>query len=159
MRTGEPRVELAPATEEDGRLIWAWRNDPAARRNSLNPGRISLSHSRRWLKAKLADPRCLILMARSGGKPVGQLRLDMVRPGAAQVSISVAPACRGRGLGTAMLRALPARLGGRPLTRILAVIKPENVGSVVAFVKAGFRFAAVARVAGAPAYRLEKRLP
>ena len=159
MRIPESRIELAPATEEDGRLIWAWRNDPAARRNSLNPGKIPLAHSLRWLKAKLADPRCLILIARSGGKPVGQLRLDLVRPGAAQVSISVDPKSRGRGLGTLMLRAIPARLAGRRLTRCLAVIKPDNVGSVVAFVKAGFRFASVSRIAGAPAYRLEKRLP
>lgn len=159
MKPGEPRIELVPATEKDGRLIWAWRNDPAARRNSLNPGKISLGHSLRWLKGKLSDDRCLILVARSAGKPVGQLRLDLVRPGTAQVSISVDPKSRGRGIGTLMLRAVPDRLSGRRLTRCLAVVKPDNVASVVAFVKAGFRFTAVARLAGSPAYRFEKRFP
>lgn len=160
MASDRPRLRLVPATERDGKLIWAWRNDPAARRNSLNPGRISLAHSLRWLHAKLTDPRCLILIARSpDGAPLGQVRLDWAGRGAADVSISVARLSRGRGAATQMLRALPRKVGGRRVRRLRAVIKPENVASVVAFVKAGFRFSALVRRGGLTAYRLDKRLP
>ena len=54
-----------------------------------------------------------------------------------EVSLEVDPACRGRGLGTALARAAPALApAGRPLW---AQVAPANVASLRAFLAAGYR--------------------
>lgn len=157
MRAPRLTLELVAAAESDARRILAWRNDAVSRRNSLDTRKVGLRTHLRWFRAKLADPACRILVARArGGKPVGQLRLDAVADGTAEVSIVVDPACRGRGVGTAMLRSIPD--GGRRLRRLVAYVRPDNASSAVAFLKAGFRFSALVRRRGVAAYRLHKRL-
>lgn len=143
-----------PALPEDARSLWLWRNDPASRRNSLTQGRISLTAHRRWLAGKLADSRCALWIAEDpSGRAVGQARVDLSASGVGLVSIAVAPRHRGEGWGTAMLRRLPMRVGRRRAKRLRAVIKAENLPSVVAFLKAGFRFR---RVQPDGAYELER---
>ena len=153
------RFRWAPATQEDGRLLWSWRNDSLARRNSLDSAKIPWTRHRRWLRKKLADRRCVILIAKDGKRgPLGQLRLDLAGRRAAAVSIAVGKRFRGQGLAAEMLRRIPADLAGRPLDRCIAYIKPDNIASVVAFVKAGFEFRSLRRLKGSLMYRLEKRL-
>src|SRR5205814_1650629 len=70
---------------------------------------------------------------------VGQVRFDCDRrSGRAEISISLAPSFRGRGLSTPILlsslRRTPAFAG-----RILARVKVENLASLRAFLKANFR--------------------
>ncbi|MDE2040064.1 MAG: GNAT family N-acetyltransferase [Elusimicrobia bacterium] len=152
------RPRWIAASKADGTLIWRWRNDPEARRQSFSQARFGLRHSMEWLGEKLLDPRCAILMAVVGRRKLGQARLELIAPAAAQVSISVAPQARGRGLGTWMLSHLPRSVGGKPIRRYVAEIKPGNVASVVAFVKAGFEFSARRRRRGEEACVLEKSL-
>lgn len=160
MRAPRLPIQLVAAAETDARRILAWRNDPASRRNSLNTRKVGLRRHLRWFRAKLADPDSRILVARTpAGDAVGQLRLDVVAPGTAEVSIVVDRRWRGRGLGTAMLRGIPDRVPGRRLRRLVAYVRPENAASAVAFVKAGFRFSALVRRNGVCAYRLRKPLP
>ncbi|HAM34788.1 MAG TPA: hypothetical protein DEB40_00920 [Elusimicrobia bacterium] len=148
-----------PAEESDSRSIWAWRNDALSRRHSLTPGRISWPVHQRWFAAKLDDPRSLILMACGPeGDSLGQLRLDHAAAGVAEVSITVAPSCRGQGVAGAMLKRIPSLIKGRRLRRLVAHIKPENIASVVVFIKAGFQFQKLVRIKGTVAYRLELKL-
>lgn len=153
------RIRWRPASVDDSQTLWRWRNDPMTRRNSLQSGRIGWDSHRRWLAGKLADRGCLLLIALGvQGEPVGQLRLDRGPAATAEVSISVAPEHRGRGLAAAMLRRAP---WGRPawrLRRLLAQVKPENAASVIAFIKSGYRFTRVRHGAGGALYLLERRL-
>lgn len=143
-----------PAAAADARLIWRWRNDPQARRNSLSRERIALSTHKAWLERKLADKRCALWIALDrAGKPVGQARLDLSPSGIGLVSIAVAPKRRGQGWGTAMLRALPTTVGERKAKSLRAVVKAENLASVVAFLKTGFCFR---RLLKDGAYELER---
>ncbi|MBI4060197.1 MAG: GNAT family N-acetyltransferase, partial [Elusimicrobia bacterium] len=143
-----------PAASCDARMIWTWRNDPRTRRNSLSQGRISFASHQRWLASKLADDRCALWIAEdASGKPVGQLRLDLSPSGAGVVNIAVAPKRRGQGWGTAMLRGLPKKTGKRRVKRLRAVVKADNLASVMAFLKAGFRFR---RLLPNGAYEFEK---
>ncbi|MBI3548553.1 MAG: GNAT family N-acetyltransferase [Elusimicrobia bacterium] len=145
------------AVESDGPEIWRWRNDPETRRNSHNTGKIGLAHHMKWFRGRLADQKCLLLVARGGGKALGQIRLER-RGRAAEISITVSPAARGKGVGTWMLSHLPHRMNGARLSTIVARVKPDNVASVVAFVKAGFRFARFVRCGGESVYRFEKTI-
>ena len=146
-----PRWRRAHA--DDSALLLGWRNDALTRRNSLNTARVPRADHEAWLSRRLADRRCALWLALDGsGRPVGQLRLDRAR-GAATVSITVAPARRGEGWAAAMLRSIPPP---RPAV-LRATVKPDNIPSVMAFVKAEFQFLRVARENGGAVYLFERR--
>jgi RimJ/RimL family protein N-acetyltransferase len=129
------------ASSRDGDTLFQWRNDPSARRQYLNSATVRRPEHDRWFARTLANPRCRIYLAEDAhGRPVGQFRLERCR-GGAEISVSVARQARGRGIGTLLVRrgAAVARrdLGVR---RVVAYVRPDNVASAVAFLKAGYRF-------------------
>lgn len=131
-------VRLRPAAWEDRDLLLAWSNDPVARRNSLTPGSISLHEHGLWLRAKLNDPMCELLVGENGIGPIGQIRLQR-EGGVGEVSILVAPEARG-GTGGQLLSAAISRWRRR--YRGLAVrarIMEGNVPSLRLFQRTGFR--------------------
>ena len=92
--------------------------------------------------AELDHPRVeRALLHRSGvrvwGTPDGAGLLTLGRgvAGRWEVSLEVDPACRGRGLGTALARAARSLVNG-PLW---AQVAPANVASLRAFLAAGYR--------------------
>jgi len=88
----------------------------------------------------------------AAGRPLGQFRLEKRRRDA-EISLSVARRSRGTGIGTFMLQRAAA-LARRDLGvhRIVAHVRRDNIGSTIAFVKAGYRFSATARRRGQPTY-------
>jgi spore coat polysaccharide biosynthesis predicted glycosyltransferase SpsG/RimJ/RimL family protein N-acetyltransferase len=97
------------ATEADAELLLAWRNDPQTRASSRTTDVIALPDHLAWLRGVLADPDRLLFVAEHGGRAVGTVRFDRTgadRKGAGwEVSITVAPEARGRGLATPVLLA------------------------------------------------------
>jgi RimJ/RimL family protein N-acetyltransferase len=153
-------LRLRLATVADGRLLLSWRNDPETRRQSFSRAKVSLGTHLAWLAGKLADRRCrLYLAVDRAGEPVAQVRLEPISRGAAEVHIAVAPEARGRGLARATLglAAAEARSELRVAT-LVAHIRPDNVASVIAFVKAGFQFRRLTTVRDTRCYRLERPL-
>lgn len=147
------KLRLSPAMAKDARLVWNWRNEVEARRNSPDPKRIPLKHHLAWFARKLQAPDCAILLAKDAkGRPVGQVRLDLDGQGAATISLTVAKEARGKGYGTEMLRRVPTKVKGRRIRRLVALVKPDNLASVLAFVRAGFRFSRLE----AAMYRFER---
>lgn len=135
-----PRLELREAEPQDVRLLFEWANDPAARAQSFTQAEIPWEDHERWFARRLSDARCLLLIAQdSRGEPLGQVRFDLDEEANAIISISIAPAQRGRGYGAeAIVRAceeLRARHGPRT---VLAYIRQDNLASQRAFSRAGF---------------------
>jgi RimJ/RimL family protein N-acetyltransferase len=132
-------VTLRAARQDDVSLIRTWRNDADAIRFSISAHPVSEAEHARWFAATLADPSSLLWVAEEDGVPVGQVRVDL--DGDAGIfSIAVAPSARGRGVGQAMLRsALTEIEGQRLVTTMTAVTHPDNVASIRAFEKVGFR--------------------
>ena len=132
-------LTLRAARADDEAQLLSWRNEPATRRFSFDTRLIDEDEHGRWFKAKLSDPTSVILIAEDDDVPVGQVRLDSVEQDRAEVSISVAPAVRGRGMATEALRLAilqaPELLGVR---RLYARIKPENEASLRLFRAVGF---------------------
>jgi RimJ/RimL family protein N-acetyltransferase len=152
-------VSLRRARLADSERLLDWRNDPGTRRWYVHPAHVPLRDHQAWLARKLADRNCRIYIAEARRAPVGQLRLE--RAGrAAEVSLSVDGTARGRGVGALMLRrAVAAARREFHATRLVAYVRPENVASAVAFLKAGYRFTRLARRGAVRTYVFERTIP
>jgi RimJ/RimL family protein N-acetyltransferase len=151
-------LSLRRAASSDGARLLRWRNDPLTVKQSLTPRPVTRADHERWLNARLADPRTALFIITEGGRPAGQLRLDLGARREAEVSITVAPALRGRGVAVRALRAAAAPARRLGAAKLLARIKPDNVASAVAFLKAGFRFVRTGGPGARPLYFLERSL-
>ena len=146
----KPRLRLRPATPDDARVVFAWANDPGSREASFTTTTIAWDEHRAWFEAQLERRDRNPLLATLDAKPVAFVRLD-ARPGAPDectISINVAPAARGRGLGVASLKAATRQAARLGFARIHALIRPENAASRRAFARAGYVPAGDAAVAG-----------
>jgi len=146
---GAVGVRLRSARAADCRPIWFWRNDEETRRQSLDSSLIPYEVHERWFAQALSSDRrklYVVLLEIPNAcvierEAVGVVRLDLDgRRGT--VSIHLAPAHRGRGLGTAALRALAdLAFDQLAVNELLASVKPDNHASLAAFAKAGFAIA------------------
>ncbi|HUO13280.1 MAG TPA: GNAT family N-acetyltransferase [Caulobacteraceae bacterium] len=125
-------IRVRPATQDDCRVIWLWRNDPLTRAMSRMPDAVPWETHRAWFTKVLADPARTILVGEVAGDSVGMVRLD--RGNETEVSIEIAPSQRGRGLGRALLEAALEGVAGR----LVADVKTENTASRLLFERAGF---------------------
>jgi RimJ/RimL family protein N-acetyltransferase len=133
-------LTLRPANADDEARLLAWRNDPATREASFSTAVIPADRHARWFARKLHDAATALLVIEEDGSPVGQVRLDRVAAASAGISIGLEPEARGRGIGREALRlAVEQAQGLLGVTRITALVKPENTSSLRAFRGAGFR--------------------
>jgi UDP-2,4-diacetamido-2,4,6-trideoxy-beta-L-altropyranose hydrolase len=155
IRLGRATVSVRRAGHDDCRPIWEWANDPAARAASFSSGPISWERHVAWYAKKLSDPACyLYVVTDAQERPVGMVRYD-VEASEAVVSINIAPAQRGRGLGPVVLRTTARKLFAESdVQRIVALVKPENRVSVAAFERAGYDLLDESTVEGPNAFRL-----
>ena len=135
-----PTAEAREATMADADLLLAWRNDPGTRSASRSTELISLEDHRKWLLAVLDDPaRLLLLGVNPQGMPVGTVRFDALGADVYEVSVTVAPECRGEGWAVPLLLAAEGALRSRsPGCHIRAFIRDDNHPSRAAFAKAGY---------------------
>ncbi|MEQ0561520.1 GNAT family N-acetyltransferase [Amycolatopsis sp. NEAU-NG30] len=133
------------ATEADAGLLLGWRNDPRTRQASRSAAVVALDEHLAWLHGVLADPDRLLLVVEHEDVPVGTVRFDREDGDAWEVSITLAPASRGRGLSGAVLaegeRVARERLGVRV---VLAAVHQDNAASAALFERAGYAEAAPA---------------
>lgn len=133
-------MHIREATSADAALLYEWRNDPSVRAHSFDARPLDWETHVRWLDACLADPDRLMRIAMEDERPIGVFRLDRLAEDLVVISVTLAASERGKGAGPRMLRlaaeACKARFGD---ARIEARIKGDNVRSLRAFSKAGFR--------------------
>ncbi len=118
--------------------MWIWRNDVGTRQASFDSAVIPLDRHEVWFRDTLhrADRRLYVVLA--DGRESGVVRLD-ISGREAEVSIHLAPDCRGRGLGTLALRALADQaFGALGLDCLAALVKAGNTASRRVFLAAGF---------------------
>lgn len=128
------------ATQADSRLLWEWVNDPEVRASAFNTEPIPWEGHQSWFERRLVDPGCLIAVIVDGSEtPVGQVRFEG-EGDEVVVDISVAPAMRGRGYASAVLRLGLSLLFEDPRwMHVQAWIKAANKASQRTFARAGFR--------------------
>ena len=131
-------VTLRPATADDCRRVWLWRNEEETRRASFDSSPIPYDLHQSWFLESLENERRKLYIVVAETEPSGVVRLDITRR-RATVSIHLAPERRGQGIGPAALRALAAvAAGDLKLALLLASVKPDNYASLAAFRRAGF---------------------
>lgn len=139
-----------PAVQLDAALLFGWRNDPVTRKNSLTNDPVPWEEHVRWLTRVLGDPTRLLLVLHLHNVPVGTVRWDRRPGGAWEVSITVAPDQRGRGLAQHILHrgeiALADYVGGAAIA--LASVHHENEASKRLFARSGYRETGGANAAG-----------
>ena len=120
------RLRLRPATEDDARLLFDWRNDPQTRSASLNTGALVYEDHFDWLKQALSNPSRQILIGEleETGEALGTVRLDQSAE-STQLSWTVAPEARGKGFAKIMVQMAVAGLSGV----VCAEVKAGNLAS------------------------------
>jgi RimJ/RimL family protein N-acetyltransferase len=123
------------ADQRDSALLLAWRNDSQTRAWSRTTDPVTPADHETWLTRVLADQDRRLLIAEVGGEPVGTVRFD--RDGDVwEVSITVAPGARGRGLAVPILLAAERVIA--PAT-VRANVHQDNAPSMALFERAGYR--------------------
>ena len=132
-------LRLRRASADDEARLLEWRNDPQTRAMAIAQDPVPLADHRRWLATRLDDPDTRLTIAEHEGTPVGTVRLDRRGADEAELSITIAPAARGRGLARpAIDLGVEHARGEWGVTRVTARIRSENAASLRAFAAAGF---------------------
>jgi RimJ/RimL family protein N-acetyltransferase len=117
-------ITLRPASFDDADLLLAWRNDPLSRLASRNTALVKQDEHRAWLSRTLASADHRLMIAEEHGGPAGVVRADRIAQGW-ELSWTVAPEARGRGIGARMLVMFVEQLEGR----LIAMIRKDNAAS------------------------------
>lgn len=144
LATGEPvrttaaTLTARPATRDDAQRLHAWRNDEQTRLASRTPEPVPWEDHLRWLSGSLDRPDRELLVVEHAGEPVGTVRWDHHAGIGWEVSITLAPHARGRGLALPVLEAGERALATASPTRLLAVVHERNGASQRLFARAGY---------------------
>ena len=124
----------------DSAKVYAWRNDPAIRAASRNPGPVERGAHEAWFAAALASVDRVLLIGERDGEAIGVVRFD-VRERAAEVSIYLAPQLGGSGFGVELLLAAETWLAqNRPdVATVEAEVLRDNRRSHGLFHAGGYR--------------------
>jgi UDP-2,4-diacetamido-2,4,6-trideoxy-beta-L-altropyranose hydrolase len=132
-------VEVRAAEASDCDRVWSWRNDPDTRKWSNDQRSIAVEDHRNWFAGALNDEQRMLLIGQDARGSVGFVRFDLAGTEAA-VSIFLAPARRGEGLGRNLLAQAIRRLTvDQPLTStVRAQVVSGNLASIRLFESLGF---------------------
>jgi UDP-2,4-diacetamido-2,4,6-trideoxy-beta-L-altropyranose hydrolase len=128
----ENGFRLRRVLPQDATMLFKWRNDPATIAASRQAVPVTSSEHARWFETALGDPDRQIYIGEYERTPVGTVRVDR-RADGQEVSWTVAPGARGKGIGKAIVKMVADTLAGR----IYADIKTGNAASAAIAEHAG----------------------
>jgi len=155
---GTAALVARPATLQDSRQLWLWRNDAMTRAGSRSSAPVPWDDHLRWLTATFMRTDLMLLVVEDPGGPVGTVRWDLRGEGEWEVSVTVAPERRGQSLARPLLRVAElalsertsemtrsevtrsevTRSSGTDVTAYLAVVHVDNRASVRLFETSGY---------------------
>jgi RimJ/RimL family protein N-acetyltransferase len=121
------QFNIRPATKEDARLLFEWRNDESTRRMFKNKGCVQWDEHLNWLDRRLKMECPNLFLFEENGAPVATFRID-----GGSLSYTAAPEHRNRGIATVMLKEVRSRFG-----RLRAEIYSDNLASITVAREAG----------------------
>ena len=155
--TEDKLITLRPAQADDVDLWFRWANDPVTRAASFRSDPIKYEDHIVWFQESLTRPGRHLLLAMASGQTVAVLRFDREDDKSlAVISINVDPQARGSGIGTATLHAATVEASRLGFSKIIALIRPDNLASLRAFERVGYLKVGQELVNGQPAMRYER---
>lgn len=132
------KVTLRLATANDEAVLLRWRNDPATVRGCISEAPVSSLTHKAWLANLLRDPSRRLYIACLDGAPAGTVRAEVLDGEVTELSWTVAPGMRGKGVGMAMVMTVIKFLNGTVVARIKDGNKAsEKIALSAGFVKTG----------------------
>ncbi len=128
-------LHIRSATRDDEKVLFDMRNDEDTRRVSGTTAPLEWGEHVKWLEKVLSggfSGRALYIVETNAGELIGTVRSDLRDDGYTEISYTVAPAARGKGLGKRMVlqfarehladKKLAARIkrGGNPASESIA---------------------------------------
>ncbi len=146
MRQSPTEVVVRPVREEDLDAVVDLIAAVAAEgRWIATEAPVDRERRRRVLAEGLARERTLLLLAEAGGRPVGQLSMDVEGFGVADLGMMVADGWRGRGVGSALLRAGLEWARQSGAHKVGLQVWPHNQAAIALYEKFGFQREGVLR--------------
>lgn len=132
-------IQLRSATQADVGQIYEWRNAPETRQFSFNDTPLAWDAHVRWFENFLQRSDCFLLIAEIEQQAVGVLKYHIIES-EAKVDIYLVPGFYGKGIGTQLLTTgIEWVKKNLSVKNIKAEIFTENIASLRAFTKAGFK--------------------
>ena len=132
-------LRVRPATADDSRDIWLWRNDAHTRAMSRTQDETPWQDHAQWFAKAVADPAVAIFIGEAAGASVGMCRFDRRRdPADCEVSINLNPQFRGQGLSSRLLAKAIAAYSETYVGQFVAEIRHDNLASLRCFAGNGF---------------------
>lgn len=131
---------LRPATMEDAKLVFEWRNDPFIVARGSSQRSVTWNEHARWFEATVKGSQRRMFIVEVGGEAAGQVRFDRADDQRCVVSAYLLERFTGRGLGVEAIRQGCERiLEEWPVTEIIACVRNDNAAGQAGFRKAGFK--------------------
>lgn len=132
-------LTMREALLEDCRQLWLLSNDRKVRESSFHAEPIVFEDHIRWYEEKLASSDTAFYVLDIHGVIGGQIRYGR-KGDTAEISYSVAPAFRGKGLGEKLIEStISGACNKLKVDRVLAIVKNFNNASIRTFLNAGFK--------------------
>lgn len=134
------KLKVRLATADDLMLLFEWANDPEVRSHSFNTASIPLEIHTSWFNTKLDSPDSKLYIADIQHKPAAHIRFE-IKDHTATISYLISSDYRGKGLGhTILLKGIDQlKRDNIEVTQVEGLVQKNNIASVRAFEKAGFR--------------------
>ncbi|MGW9588115.1 GNAT family N-acetyltransferase [Microbacterium sp. NPDC055455] len=128
---------LRRAELRDAGRLYAWRNDPVVRRQSRNHDPVPWPGHLAWLNRTIAGDGVRFFVAAWRGA-VGTVRLDALAEREWEISVTVAPSHRGRGVGGRIIAQALDIVAGDGGGTVVADLRSSNSASRALFRRSGF---------------------
>lgn len=120
------KINLREVKWEDWKLLLDWRNDYYTRIQSHNTDVVNEEKHKAWLSKVLNDPNKKVFVGILGDESIGTVRYEF-KDGEYELSWTIAPEARGRGLGKKLVKKMVDTLKNN---YIKAEVKKGNKPSV-----------------------------
>ena len=117
-------ITIRRAKLSDRDQLLEWRNDLDTRIACRDQGLVSQQRHHEWFGKVLEDPSRQLMMVEFENQPAGMLRLDLGHQN--ELSWTVSPDFRGRGIGSAMVKLLTGSVD----CEVVAHVREENLASI-----------------------------
>jgi RimJ/RimL family protein N-acetyltransferase len=137
------KIKLRKANNTDVKITYQWATNPVVRAFSFHKHTITKDEHTSWFQNKLADIKCLYLIAEMDNSKIGSIQFD-IRGNEAIISYLIDPEQHGKGLGQIILiRGLEyifdvSKKNALNFQKVVGYVMKTNIPSLKAFERLGF---------------------